>query len=260
MRKNTRSVLFLAALTVLLAAGAWAELGRERALAPAPVIALDPAKVQRIEVQCSGCRTRRFARTANGWRMLEPYALSANPDAIAHLLAIASARVRERHPLRDYDPAKLGLDPAQMTLTLDDSVIAIGGEDPIEHDRYVRVGDELLRVPDRFSARLLATPESEIDRHLVPPDAVVADIVIGTAEARRDLAPAWRQATASGVRAAAEAVGEKSIPISIDLIEGTQIHFALMHAGTAYIARRSDPALDYVIDEAQAQILLGKST
>ena len=44
----------------------------------------------------------------------------------------------------------------------EDPRIDIGGEDPIDHDRYVRIGDEVLRVPDRFSARLLESPESEL--------------------------------------------------------------------------------------------------
>jgi hypothetical protein len=167
MRKTTRSIVFLAALAALLAAFVWAELERERALVPVPLTALDPAAVQRLEVRCTGCRTRRFVRNASGWHMLEPYALPANPDAIARLLAIARTPVRSRLSLRDYDLAKLGLDPAQITLTLDDLTIAIGDGDPIEHDRYVRIGDELLRLPDRFSARLLETPESE----LANPDA-----------------------------------------------------------------------------------------
>lgn len=162
MRKSTRSILFLGALAALLVAAVFAELAHERKLAPAPLTALDPATVERIEVQCTGCRTRKFERDGSGWRMLEPYALPANPDAIARLLAIARAPVRVRLSLRNYDLAKLGLDPAQITLTLDDLVITIGDGDPIEHDRYVRIGDELLRVPDRFSARLLEAPESEL--------------------------------------------------------------------------------------------------
>jgi len=146
----------------MLAAGVYIELQHERAHGPALLTTLDPAAISRIEVRCGSCRTRRFARDAGGWRMLEPYAAPANADAIAHLLAVAHAWVRMRQPLRGYDLAKLGLEPPRMTLQLNDLSIAFGDEDPIEHDRYVRVGDELLRVPDRFSARLLETPESEL--------------------------------------------------------------------------------------------------
>jgi hypothetical protein len=162
MRKTTRSILLLGLAVALLAAGVYAELVHERVLAPALLTTLDPATISRVEVRCSSCRTRRFERDAGGWRMLEPYSLPANADAVAHLLAVAHASVRMRQPLRGYDLAKLGLDPARITLQLNDLSIAFGDEDPIEHDRYVRIGDELLRVPDRFSARLLETPESEL--------------------------------------------------------------------------------------------------
>jgi hypothetical protein len=162
MRRTTRSVLVLAVLVGALAAAVYAELVHEQSSAQAPLTALDPATVQRLEVRCDTCRTRRFARTADGWRMLEPYALPADAEAVAHLLAIARARVHQRLQLHDYDLAKLGLSPPQFTLTFDDVVVLIGGEDSIEHDRYVRVGNELLRVPDRFSARLLEAPEREL--------------------------------------------------------------------------------------------------
>ena len=162
MRKRTRSILFLAFAVIVLAVAVYAELIREHAMLPAPLTTLNPATVQTVQVQCSGCRTRKFERTPSGWRMLEPYALPANADAVTRLIAVASARVRERLSLHNYDLAKLGLAPAQITLTLDATVIEVGGEDPIDHDRYVRIGDELLRVPDRFSARLLEAPESEV--------------------------------------------------------------------------------------------------
>lgn len=162
MRKTTRNILLLAALVAVLAAAVYAELGHEQASARTPLTKLDPATVQKLEVRCDTCRTRRFARSADGWRMLEPYALPADADAVAHLLAIARTPVSKRLELHEYDLAKLGLSPPQFTLTFDDVVVTIGGEDSIEHDRYVRVGDELLRVADRFSARLLEAPEREL--------------------------------------------------------------------------------------------------
>jgi hypothetical protein len=162
MRKSTRSILLLGSAVMLLGAGVWLELVRERALMPQALTALDPARVQHVEIRCTDCQTRRFERDGTGWRMLEPYAQPANAEAVARLLAVVRAPVRTRAKLADYDPAKLGLAPAQFTLRFDQITIEIGNEDPIEHDRYVHIGDELLRVPDRFSARLLEAPESEL--------------------------------------------------------------------------------------------------
>jgi hypothetical protein len=256
MRKATRNTLVLAAAVALLAIAVYAELAHERTLAPKPLTEIEPATVHRLEVSCTHCRTRRFARDENGWRMLEPYALPADAEAIARLLAIAHAPVHERHPLRDYDAAKLGLEPAQITLTLDDLVIAIGGEDPIDHDRYVRIGQDMLRVPDRFGARLLEAPEGELDRHPIPPVARIVSVGLRGETARGDLAAAWQNAMAVNVRAV-EAEDRGGIPVVINLADGTSVSFSVIHSGMAYIAQREDPQVDYVFDEARMRVLLG---
>ncbi len=162
MRKTTRSIFFLALAVVVLGAAVYAELVRERDLAPQPVTALDPARVTRLEIRCQSCTARVFERVDGSWRMRKPYAAAANPEAVARLLAVVNAPVRTRATMAGYVAAKLGLDPPQITVVADATRIDIGGEDPIDHDRYVRVGDQLLRVPDRFSARLLEAPESEL--------------------------------------------------------------------------------------------------
>ncbi|HMM55995.1 MAG: DUF4340 domain-containing protein [Xanthomonadales bacterium PRO7] len=162
MRKSTRSLLILAVVAIALGATVYAELVRERGLAPQPLTALDPASVTHLEIRCRSCATRVFDRVDGVWWMQQPHAAKANPEAVARLLTVVRASVRTRAKLASYDAAKLGLDPPQFTVVANDTHIDIGGEDPIDHDRYVRIGDELLRVPDRFSARLLEAPESEL--------------------------------------------------------------------------------------------------
>ena len=162
MRKSTRSLAILAVVAGLLGMAVYAELARERALLPPPLTALDPARVMHLEIRCQSCTTRVFERIDGIWQMREPRAAPANPEAVRRLLSVLRAPVRTRAPMTGYDAARLGLDPPQISVIADAMRIDIGGEDPIDHDRYVRVGDQLLRVPDRFSARLLEAPESEL--------------------------------------------------------------------------------------------------
>jgi hypothetical protein len=258
MRKATRNVLVLAVAVVLLGVGIYVELAHEATLAPQGLTTVEPATVRKVEVRCTGCRTRRFERNENGWRMLEPYSLPADVEALARLLAIAHAPVQERHPLRDYDAAKLGLEPPQITLTLDDLVIAVGGEDPIDHDRYIRIGEEMLRVPDRFGARLLESPESELDRHPVPPGSQVVGVSLRGEPAGHDLAAAWQNAVAINVRAA-ETEGGAGIPVVVNLADGSALSFTVFHAATAYVVRRQDLGIGYLFEEAQARTLLGSA-
>jgi hypothetical protein len=152
----------LAVTVAALGTAVYAELARERGRAPPPLTALDPAEVAHLEIHCQSCTTRIFERVDGAWRMRAPHDAAANPDAVNRLLAVLRAPVRTRMKMADYDAAKLGLTPPQFTVVADAVRIDIGGEDPIDHDRYVRIGAELLRVPDRFSARLLESPESEL--------------------------------------------------------------------------------------------------
>jgi len=172
MRRANRQLLLLALGVGVLGIAVYAEIERERTLLPPPLTAIDLARVQRLSVECTAvCRSRRFERRADGWQMLEPYAQAANAEAVAHLLAIARAPVRVKLQGNAVDAEKLGLAPPLAVLRVDDVAIALGDEDPIEHDRYMQVGDTFARVADRFSARVFEAPENEIANELAPAPA-----------------------------------------------------------------------------------------
>lgn len=162
MKRRNRSLLLLVAALVLLGAAVHLQLRHERAQAIDPLTSIDTRGVHLLEVACRGCSTRRFEKVEGHWRMLEPQAGAAAPEAIANLLAIANAPVRYRHAAGEIDPARVGLAPPQATLRLDDTTIAFGTTDAIHGDRYVALGDVVALVPDRFSVRLFAAPESEL--------------------------------------------------------------------------------------------------
>ena len=162
MRRQTRTNLFLLAMVVLLGAAAFAELRRESALSRDPLTTIDPATIHSLRVACQGCTARRYEKTGAHWFMREPEAKPANDEAVARLAAIVRAPVRYRRPAAEVDAAKLGLDPPVATLEVDGTVLKFGTTDAIRNDRYVEFGGTIALVPDRFSALLFATPESEV--------------------------------------------------------------------------------------------------
>ena len=161
MKRRNRTLAFLLAATVLLVAAVFAELRHERSLAFDPLTTIDVRAVQRLEVSCRGCTTRRFENVDGHWWMREPQAGPADEALVAKLLAIASAPVRFRRSAGDFEAARIGLDPAQATLVLDAVVITFGGTDAIRGDRYVAVGNNIALVPDRFSAVLFTVAARE---------------------------------------------------------------------------------------------------
>ena len=161
MRRQQRHALIAIGVALLLGIVVFAQVRHEQTQWPAPLTRLEPSAINRIELKCPGCVHQVYERVDGVWWMREPSNRRADSERIGHLLAIAQASVRSRKSLTGLELAKLGLQPAQVTLTLDTTRIAFGGFDNINGDRYVRVDDEhqIALVPDHFSPYLFSAPE-----------------------------------------------------------------------------------------------------
>lgn len=257
MKRRTRSLVMLAALVALLGAAVFAELEREARLAPQPLTQIDASAATRIVVTCRGCAGRTFERAADGWRMREPYALAASDEAIARLVAIAQAPVRKRRAIGEFDAAKIGLDPPVASIRIGETAIDVGTTESINGLRYVRHGGDVALVPDRYSAWLLAPPESELDRRLAPRGFAVTNVRIDGVE-QPALAAAWGIVTTSQVVSAGTVTADDANRRSVELVgtDGTTVRYALARADGRYVALREDLSLAYPLEEAQMQQLL----
>ena len=161
MRRRVRTNLLMLAIVALLGLAVFAEMRRERALERDPLTTMDPDAIRSLAVSCQGCTARRFEKVDGHWMMREPESKPADDKVVERLTYIVRAPVRYRRPASELDAAKLGLDPPAATLEVDGTVLKFGTTDAIHNDRYVEVGGTIALVPDRFSALLFATPESE---------------------------------------------------------------------------------------------------
>lgn len=265
MRRRSRHLLAAIAAAAALAAAVALQLHHERAALPQALTPIDTATVSTVTVRCRGCVTRRFEKTRDGWQMREPYALPADPAAVEKLLAIAGIPVRTWYAQDALDPTRLGLEPALIELQLDTVVIRIGTTDVIDSDRYLRVDGRIARAPDRFSPRLLAVPESELDRHLAPRGATLnrVELIAGTQHHQGDPA-AWLQAQALRVDAlpADFDTSAASLRVRLYTTDGPVIDYRLLRQGEGYLAVRDAPALMYVLaaDSVAALLPDGLST
>ena len=235
-------------MVIALGVGIRVEIAREEKLLPMPLTSLDPVNLKSLEIRCADCRTRRFEHqpTAGGCRNLIRCAPTTR--AVSRLATVAKARVRTKLDINAYDLAKLGLDPPRITVKLDDVQIDFGDEDPIEHDRYARVGSELFRVPDRFSARLLESPETEIDRHVIDADAAIVEVSIDGQPPRADLAAAWKNAIAAQMQPT-DTDAANAVSAIVELADATKLEFSVHRENEHYVVRRNDIHLDYLVSE-----------
>ena len=233
------------------------QIGKETAGFEPPLSDLVPNQVQHVSASCHGCTARRFERRDGHWWMLEPYELPADDAMVGRLIGIAASPVRSRRPFQEFDAAKIGLDPPLMHLELDDESFDIGMTDVLLGDRYIRTGNMVAMVPDRFSPFLMATPASELDRHLLPRGSALVNLKINGID-RADLIDAWagamaRQITASdsGSANAADAI------VDMQLDDGSTIRYDIARNSDAVVARRNEPPLSYTLSAEQAVLLLG---
>jgi hypothetical protein len=106
------------------------------------------------------CNFNRFFRVVRNFQLIQqigkPHDTKANEPKIERLLKIANTASTEHFPLPDGDRAQFGLDPPMAELRLDDTRLEIGGTHPIDHRRYVLVGDTVHLINDHFAHHLLA--------------------------------------------------------------------------------------------------------
>ena len=137
-------------------------------LAEAPLTELDPGKIRQIRIDRRGRDPIAFERDADGWGMTAPYRIAANGDKLQALARIASTPSHRGFPVGQADLAELGLAPASLHLELDGLVLEIGGTEPIQRRRYVRLEGRIHLIDDLFQHHLLAGAEAFVDPHPFP--------------------------------------------------------------------------------------------
>jgi hypothetical protein len=255
MRRQLRQNLLLAAAVALLAALAWAVVSREQAPRNEPLTAIDTTRVQELQVRSAQQPPRRFQRQGEGWQMREPFDLPAHGEAVARLLAIATAPPRQWLDAAALDPRKIGLDPPQAVLQLDAQTIEIGAIDALRGDRYVRSGGRIALMPDRFSAWLLAPPEAELGRRLSAPLARIDSVSID-GKIHNELITAWSTAVTRQVAAATATAPDSAVAVQLNSADGRIDYRVWRDAEGRYAALRSEPPLLYPLEESQVQQLL----
>ena len=255
MRRRTRQNLVLGAVVALAALAVGLVIQREQASLGEPLAMVDTASVTHLRVRAGDKPSRAFERRDGQWWMSEPYRMPAHEDAVARLLAIASATPRQRYAAGRFEAARIGLSPPQALLEVGTLRLEFGITDAIRGDRYVRTADGIALLPDRFSGWLLAPAESEIDHRLAAPLAAVTHVRID-GQAHPELAAAWNRVTTSQV-VAPEAPAAVAVAVELADAQGNRVTFRVWRRDDGrYLALRDAPALVYPLEEPQMQQLL----
>ncbi len=154
MRRMTLAML---AIATLLGVALWAttpSTPTDTRLTPLAVEA-----VSHIRLTRNGQLIADLEKGDAGWRMVAPLRGPASTARVAELLQLPAARSFRRLPL-PADPAPFGLRPPRAVFRYDQTELAFGDVEPVNHKRYVATGGRLHLIHDRF-ARLALSLHSE---------------------------------------------------------------------------------------------------
>ncbi len=155
-------VALMVATIVLLTAVAWTQHRRAANAPPQTLLPLAPAAITQVEVQTREGVLRRFRREDGQWHMLAPEQGPANQAHLERLAELAAAKPLRWRPASDFDPARIGLEPAWATVRLNGTELRFGTLAALAPQRYVQVGEHIALISARYAADITATPDSEL--------------------------------------------------------------------------------------------------
>lgn len=130
------------------------------AITPVPL-----ADVHRIHINRPVREDLVLTRQADGqWQLEGNPPLPADDFKVRALARLAEQKPVRSYPATDMDLAALQLDPPYATAILNDTAVEFGNLEPIDNLRYVRVGDRVHLVPDRY-LQLMEVSYTQFVRH-----------------------------------------------------------------------------------------------
>ncbi|WP_372716914.1 DUF4340 domain-containing protein [Immundisolibacter sp.] len=166
-----RGRLWLNLLLLLAVAGvgtvAWLQPGKTPKPVAPKLTTIDAATVRRIEFSPPRGQAFALLREGKDWFIEQPR-LRAQPFRVDTILELLSADSTARIDPADGTDKSFGVDPPLARLRFDATEIAFGLTNPVGMRRYVRVGDAVHLIDDRYYHHAASQWPDWVDRRLLP--------------------------------------------------------------------------------------------
>jgi hypothetical protein len=264
--------LGLAIVIAALAAVAWLEPGKTPPPPEIKLTTLDVQSVKRIEFHPPRGQGFALVRDGKDWFIEQPR-LRAQPFRVDTLLELPGAVSAAQLTLTENENNAFGVDPPQARIVFDHTEIAFGLTNPVGLRRYVRVGDAVHLIDDRFFHHATSRWTDWVDRRLLPEGVTLTRIdlpdltlehadggwqltpprpAIGT-DAITELVGEWQRAYAMDVEQAEPPADAKPIRLTWN---GGALELAHARAGDEWLLYRRDAPVRYRFSDNQGRRLL----
>lgn len=271
---RSRLNLLLALVVAALVAVVVVDRQRDRKPVVHPV-AFGEDAITRIALRHPGKPEIVLERVDGGWRITAPFSAPAEEVEVKGILSLATLQSERQLPVAEVDLGALELDPPRYEVQFNDTVLAVGGLEPIEYRRYLRVGDTVHLVPDPPSAALDADPADLVAKRIVPegrrivklelPDltlvkadpgwALVPEDPDVSADQLQQLVDAWTNARAMWNQTP-ETFEEREPDIRITLDDGSEIPLTIVRRDPQLVLGRPGIGIHHYLSRTMVEQLL----
>jgi hypothetical protein len=204
MGKRMLLNVWLAVALLVLVWVVWQEPGHAPKPPAVKLTTLSPTVVNKLVITNHN-GTITLNKQDGAWRLSQPVAIAANGVRVDDLLEVVQAKSLARFPAAGRDLKEYGLAKPAVRLRLNDTEILFGGVTPVDQQRYVKVGDTIHLISDRYMFELLGGAAAWVSRDLVPPGKQIVSMQLPDIKLARNDKGEW-SAAPSGKAESADAV------------------------------------------------------
>ena len=276
MKSRNLLNLVLLGIVVVLVLIVVFEPGKKPVQPKPKLTTLNKDSVSKIKIQRLGKKDVLLEKQHDEWHMMAPYQLPANKFRLEAILRLLETPSYSQHDIRKLDKHTFKLDKPEITLTFDNKLsMAFGGSEPLNHRRYVQVGDTLNLISDSVYYYLAGKTTSLLSLQLLPANSAIKAIQLPkyklqlkaghwqienepkkmASDAVTQLLNNWKLAQALDVVPATAKPGKQQVKI---FFEGQEkpIVFSIVKRQPDFILLREDKGVEYQLTEDSADRLL----
>ncbi len=273
---NPRNLLNLGLVVALLVLGGFIGFSQQGPppAEPEHLSTLAETDITRIEIRPERHADAVLERRGSEWWLVEPFTARADTARVDAAIGLARARSLARYAVSAVDMQQAGLASPDLVLRINDVILELGGTEPLRGRRYVRLGDRVHLIVDRYSYLLQGGLASLVSPQLLPTGARLQEIELPglhllqrgghwqladgeatSADALQALVDEWRHAHA--LRVSRRDGDEEGEPIVLRVAVGASpVRFILQRGEDEVLLIRPDLGLAYHFLPAAAERLL----
>jgi hypothetical protein len=277
MNSRTTINIGLLALVAVLGAVAWLQPGLKPEAAPITLTRLKAADIAKVRIERASTQSSAFEKRGGKWWMTQPISAPVNDIRLEGVLRIAEAKSAREYPAREVDLTKAGLEQPEVTVSFNNEPsLAFGDIEPLNQQRYVRVGDKVFLIDDIAYYNIIGNYTTFIDPSILPGDAAVTALRLPgltlthdgkgweaeplpedfSADLVNALVDSWRHAQAIEIRHH-DGEGRTEGTVTIQLAKQEKpLQFEIMSQQPELVLARRDLQLEYHFPSEMAKSLL----